>query len=1165
MSYPESINSPEEIVKLIRKKEFIQYNIKKQDDKIPFKSDTLILNSYQEFVGNIINPNTFYNRLLLKHSTGVGKTLAALNIAMNFIKYYQLEFNIKQADVTPMVYIIGFSKQVFLRELLRRPEFGFITKLEIEELKKLKHLADNGTQTEKQFLLEYEIKIKKRLTKKNKGGFFKFYGYKEFFNKLFIINESNEIVKENGKLKLNLDVVDGFRNSIIICDEIHNAYNSENMNNYGFALETILNIYEKQYDGLELNLDEMVLNKTRKEWIDNSCLKAVFMSGTPLNNSPKECVDLLNLLVPKIKLKKEDLFDDRNLKPDSLEKIRKFIRGYVSYLKDDNPKYFPERKFHGEYITIPKNLLKNRNKDYKETIIPYLKFIRCKMSSFHQKTYDSLFNTSTTLPPDGQSLLDMVLPNPNDKIGLYKSKDIKYALSNASNEWKKENKIEMHDDLITGDFMKLGNLEKYSTKYARMMEDIIRNLESDGGKIIINHQYVKMSGVLFIQEVLRQNNILDEYSSSTDNTLCSVCGKAKINHKDHNFIPARFIVYEGEIEKNVLEKSLDRFRSIDNKDGYLYRILIGSQIINESIDFNHVQNLYIMVCPTNYSTLIQIIGRAVRKNSHLELADDKKKVNIRIYTSTLNSDDNLSYEENKYFEKSQDYLIIQEIMKVFDEEAIDSIINRNIIYPEKVKEEKSLGNLYFEPSIKEITPDLTNLTSFRAFYSEKEIFIIINLIKELFKYQSIWQKQELWETVKDPPFNMEVNTKMFLYENFIIAVNSLIHNSFEAHININNINYRLVEIDDIYIIFPISNINESNDQLGINYKSMEGKIEIDYDNWFRKYNNFDTISLNITSYLKNFSKNYDQMKFKFYEIYKDYKIEELPISMEIYDNEFHTKLAEDSIIYCFNILTNPDMNISELHDFYFKMLYFYDRLDLILFANNIEEINAFENYRKYIDPNAKQDNHNNFLMSSIIKSSNQISFNIDNLNEYIGRYPNGKNIVKLNNVRINVPKNTNIRKVKINLLPVGHLFNINEYISIPKLYNPDIGWEKNYELTNVSKDVEENDYIVGYYEKNQNSIDIKFKLRLPIQKIKKHKDVRMIERGSVCTTRKKEELLDIVKNLKIGKDLTNYNIKDICNEIKLFLLHKEIYNRRLAKHGEKHLKYFYLHYEKQPI
>ena len=86
------------------------------------------------------------------------------------------------------------------------------------------------------------------------------------------------------------------------------------------------------------------------------------------------------------------------------------------------------------------------------------------------------------------------------------------------------NSNKFETEIITGDFMNLKYLGNTSIKYKTVTIDLIDNTEKNFGKVMIVHQYVKMAGVLFIQEVLKKNGFIDEFSNPVNSTLCSVCG-----------------------------------------------------------------------------------------------------------------------------------------------------------------------------------------------------------------------------------------------------------------------------------------------------------------------------------------------------------------------------------------------------------------------------------------------------------------------------------------------------------------------------------------------------------------------------------------------------------------------------------------------------------------
>jgi hypothetical protein len=478
-------------------------------DDIIQKEGNLRISPYQRFVKNYINPNTTYSRLLMKWETGTGKTIGSLTLAMDFIRFYKKQTDIDDLNIGS-VYIIGFTENIFKNALLKWTEFGFITKTEKQKLNKLRSLAHTGEKFYIDKLREFMTILRKRFTNRKNNGFFKFIGYKALVNRVFIANDTINIseldeegVYENikkGNITINEQYLAECNNSLFICDEIHNVYNSAEKNNWGVALQYILNRF--------------------------NTIRAVFLSATPINNNPAEVIDLLNLILPSNKfekLEKHDFFTkEGKLKPNASVKLAECFKGRVSFLRNIDPCMMPVKEFQGE--SIPN--------------FPYLKFIRCPMNKLHYDTYKAEFHG--TLSHDKRYILDFIIPNPsNSTIGLYQTNDIKRGLNNASKKWKTKNMINYADNIITGSILHHSNLHKISTKYENMMtniKNIIKN-EQTRGKIFLYHNIIHMSGVLFIQEVLKQNNIIDEYSSSTDQTLCSVCGLPRISHSNYQINP----------------------------------------------------------------------------------------------------------------------------------------------------------------------------------------------------------------------------------------------------------------------------------------------------------------------------------------------------------------------------------------------------------------------------------------------------------------------------------------------------------------------------------------------------------------------------------------------------------------------------------------------------
>lgn len=837
---------------ILYRKEFYQYkidpkrNFRDPNENDPLRNSFLKIQSHQLFCSNFINPNTPYKRLFVMHQTGTGKTLVAISIAQAFIKVFAEIYKLaaisagtsmrSYAEIdktTPSVFIFGFTKSNIIREILKFPEFGFITIQERDELDKLQKLANAGMPADVKRYKEFYGNLKRRITNKRTGGFYKFFGYQELVNRLFISNEVNlvdleiianqrlraviakkkmerakkrggegsspnemgeesspnemgkqsstgetgeekaepepepepkveitdeevaeasiqygsaleDIIKEYidaGKIHINKELLEQFNNSLIICDEVHNIYNSSMKNNYGVAIQYILDY--------------------------NPNIRAVFLSATPMNNSPTEIVDVLNLLQPSSgKIHKSDLFvSGKQFTPDALDKIEQMFFGRVSFIQDLNPKYMPSVEFIGKRRELlqPIDYGSGSDQSYGNSQnsigvikqIPYLVFEQCEMSEKHIEAYIKYLieteqlqtehlQTSTehyfskdpseqkespidlkslnlrnfhlmnprnvTIGTEARSIFDLVYPT-----GIFKTSEIRSLQSNPNEQLLTEHNIKIVKSsnnayTIAGDWLKYENVGEYSSKYKKLLDNIfgvfaeIREemqknptapAETFGRKHMIYHDKVRNSGVLQIQELLKANGFIDEKSEAVDTTICAICGIAFAEHKNtanttHKFYPARFVMAHSDIDKKNIENSIIKFNAPENMYGLEYWGLVGSKLISEGYDMKDVREFSIMSSPIDISTLRQTLGRCVRKNSHINLMPHQRNVKIRLYISVLSLGDNYMQsgknipqintpDEYRYVDKFTDYYFMQGIENRAYKSAIDADIHFDII------------------------------------------------------------------------------------------------------------------------------------------------------------------------------------------------------------------------------------------------------------------------------------------------------------------------------------------------------------------------------------------------------------------------------------------------------------------------------------------------------
>ena len=635
------------------------------DDAIN-KSGYLRLLGHQLFGENYFNPNTEYKRLHLKWNTGAGKTIGGISIAMNFIKKYNIERDFGNIEIGT-VYIIGPAERAFKMDLLRFPELGFVSREERIKLDKLRRSANTGNIQDLEKYKELNTRIKKRFTNRKNNGFFRFLGYRAFVNRLFVAKpgfDINNMTEEQimtalaeNNITLNEQLLSELKNSLLICDEIHNVYNSAEKNNWGIALQAALDQVES--------------------------LRCVTMSATPLNNSPAEIIDLLNLLLPKDKrVERSDFFkNSKELKPGALEKIAKLARGRFSFLIDIDPKYYPRVENIGESIKS----------------IPYLKFIRCKMSPFHYATYKHVYNGA--LSQDSQYLVDFALPNPeNDKIGIYQTGSVRKMIPTASQKWKDKHGIDFIDGKIVGDFLLRENIGYYSAKYAAVLDEIMNDIKKSAGKIFIYHNVVIMSGVLFIEQLLLKNGFLDEHSASSDNTICMRCGKTRKEHpkkggNDTLVIQERITLAENTEMENttnsILSHDITREQIIKTIDGKTSTYIINNADNGGSVKYDDTPVLTILHdSDTSYVDISNIMAFSMDFEIITELINNILK-NKNIYfkidkpTSTTDSTKFIGNVKQLGFEEYIDlYNYVVLLKKVNNNYEYNQTVFEPVIYAE---------------------------------------------------------------------------------------------------------------------------------------------------------------------------------------------------------------------------------------------------------------------------------------------------------------------------------------------------------------------------------------------------------------------------------------------------------------------------------------------------
>ncbi len=1201
--YP-NIDDPKFLQKFYKNKEFIINKIPLDvddidediilDDRIEvILKDDYNAHSYQKLAKYVMSPNTPYTRLLLKYNTGAGKTRTALDIAMEFIKLYRTEY--VMGINNKKVYIMGFTSEQFKDELLKYPEFGFVSAADIVELNRVKNKANADTASiqEKENFIRLKRDFRRRLTNDKIGGFFRFYGYKQFVNILYTYIEKDitadvdkiskgknedfisglsedDIIRmlKSGELKLNEDIVKLFEGSLLICDEIHEVYNKVDNNSWGIALQTILDYHKDR-------------------------LKALFLSATPLNNSPTEIIKVINLLNAHDKIKESDLFLSNAAGTNGSSTytfvanyesiLEEKLRGRIAFVNNIDPEYYPKLIYEGEKISG----------------IDYLKFRICKMSKFQKSVYDSIESFNF----ENHYVLDVAFPpilKDGSEVGLKTNEEFK-SIARAPDAWKKKYGLDYEaEQVVSGSGLGYDKIGEYSSKYYEMLKwfnEIIKPTKWDdetrsSGKIFIYHKYVQASGVKFIVSIMRENGYIGRMEPPTPDTKCSICNvQKKIHSAGHSFSPARFVYVHSKMSEVETGMSIDIYNSPNNSDGSIIKFLIGSATIGQSKDFKAIRYMAVMFYPDDVSKLIQLIGRGNRTNSHIGMPEDLREVRVNIFVSSL-SEAGSGYEVDKYRDKIKSYKLIQKIEKVMHECSIDNKINAEM--NKQSIDETKLGPLNYDVHTFKAT-DIVD-TTFKIFRTQEEVDYCILLIKRLFIGVSrVWTFEKLWEAVTDPPFHEKVDNSLINKDNFICALDKLYYSEIdyidvhskiytklrEERDDLTNVDIQayLHNSNDKFIILPNNSVNTiiKRGDYYICVPIQEGSIIKILDQIEAPYRNLtisDNINVDILSYMNTRDplEYYERKKSRFMAKYSGTDLNHISKAFCEYNTEFHIFFVEECISFIQWLLigAGEDHGPVANKEFYFKMLYYYDLLDLILFVDTIDSQKR-EQFKKYTLPSTRGkdcepckqqrqgdsrkkdefDNLINMLESSIENSS-------------CTWCPNANQKKFLESVKLVANTLTEVKvnkKVAENILPVGHRIG-----KMTRILHPEKGWysvphgEAHERDKNINKKYVENDIIIGYDEQSKTGILKRFKIRTPIHKKVEHTDLRLVERGAICSYKNKEIILNLIKKLDgdIGKILEKKpRIEELCEELRSILLLKELNERKKGSN----IKYFYYYFE----
>ena len=446
--------------------------------------------------------------------------------------------------------------------------------------------------------------IEKKVTKQ----VFKQYEFKGFVE---FANQFKDFTNKREKAKY---IKDTFSNRVIIIDEVHNVREGDN---------------SAKIVPPEL-IDVMKYSEN---------VKLILLSATPMFNEASEIVDIINLLLlndNKKPIEAKTLFKDGRLTKEAKGKLTNLFKGYVSYMRGENPYTFPIRLYPTDVST--------------RDLVPGLDIVPCKMHKIQEEAYKVALNSE-----HGEIFFTRIQASnicyPGNKFG-------KSGFDSVFDESTSYYRDPSHEILSP----------KHIAKYSAKLAFIVDRIKKAKGIVFVYSNYIH-DGVLPLAIALEH------------------IGFQKLNKKNimKNTVKPNGLHYSILSGSNQytsdFDKDLEIIKSPANANGEKCKVILGTSVAGEGIDFKNIREIYILEPWWHMNKLEQVIGRAIRHCSHQLLPDEDR--NTTVYHMACVSDNIPKndlidlYVYSVGMEKQKNITDVENILK---STAIDCNINKNVMY-----------------------------------------------------------------------------------------------------------------------------------------------------------------------------------------------------------------------------------------------------------------------------------------------------------------------------------------------------------------------------------------------------------------------------------------------------------------------------------------------------
>ena len=634
--------------------------------------------NYQKLLKNFMNNNSPYRGILLYHGLGTGKTCTSITIAENLKKekniIVMLPASLKNNFIYKGLLFCGDDEYKKNEEKYKK-KYTFVS---YNSAYLLKDLEKIGSLDNKVIIIEEVHNLISIIMSGLEGG-----GKlgKELYNTLMNANNTKiialsgtPIINDIFEVGILCNILNGYNE--VIYYRIINSPTTFGIKDYNLLEKKLLE--HKYISYVKINR----INKSIEFIIDVKSYQPEFNNVLEyIDKIGNEELEMRYLDLKKYSLypteEQGDVFRKYFLEENKTESIlrneeifRRRMIGLISYYNSDKGNYptviekniyrIPMSNYQFQIYEILR--AKERSSERSKSNKKSKKKVKSMFRVFSRQASNFVFPEEINRPyPDKKFILSLK-NNKNNLEIINKSLEKEEELNNngkLTKDYKKRIEKALEELVSNGDtYLKPGNegLDKLSPKFKLLLE----NVNKSKGLVFIYSNFRTLEGVELFSKVLDFNG----YSS----------------FKSRNNRP-KYAIYSGDEDEKVKRQILETFTSDENKTGKLIKIILATLAGAEGLDLKNIRQIHIIEPYWNQMKIKQIVGRGVRRDSHIALPPKERDIEIYRYFSVFSSKNSLITKDkittDEYIEEIsiKKQKLIDNILNIFKECAIDCTLN----------------------------------------------------------------------------------------------------------------------------------------------------------------------------------------------------------------------------------------------------------------------------------------------------------------------------------------------------------------------------------------------------------------------------------------------------------------------------------------------------------